>query len=68
MLAHSEESGGKKPPEFLSTHPATANRMEAIREMLPEARSHLPCKGQAAPGAPGAAASPAPPAAPAGTL
>jgi predicted Zn-dependent protease len=68
MLAHSEESGGKKPPEFLSTHPATANRMEAIREMLPEARSHLPRKGQAAPGAPGAAASPAPPAAPAGTL
>ncbi|MCK9239587.1 MAG: M48 family metallopeptidase [Desulfocurvus sp.] len=52
MLAQSQASGGKRPPEFLSTHPATEKRMEAIRAMLPEARAHLPAKGRPAPAAP----------------
>ena len=29
--------GGKKPPEFMSTHPADARRVEQIRKELPEA-------------------------------
>lgn len=66
MVAKSEESGGKRPPEFLSTHPVTEKRMEAIRELLPEARDHLPRKAPASP-AP-APQAPASPAAPAGTL
>lgn len=31
--------GGSKPPEILSTHPASAGRMETLRAMLPEMRS-----------------------------
>lgn len=31
------ESGGKRPPEFLSTHPAPEKRIEDIRSELPEA-------------------------------
>ncbi len=31
------ELGGKKPPEFISTHPADAKRVEQIRKELPEA-------------------------------
>lgn len=42
MIAKSEESGNKKPPEFLSTHPASENRLAEMRDMLPEARSYLP--------------------------
>lgn len=34
------QSGGQKPPEFLSTHPSDANRISKIQEWLPEARSH----------------------------
>lgn len=31
------EQGGDRPPTFLATHPAPANRIEAIRSYLPEA-------------------------------
>jgi len=34
MLAR---SGGAEPPQFLSTHPATASRVRAAREFVPEA-------------------------------
>jgi len=35
-------AGGSKRPEFLSTHPADARRIQAIVRELPEARSYLP--------------------------
>lgn len=34
--------GGSKPPEFLSTHPAPANRESALAEMIPEMRKLNP--------------------------
>lgn len=37
MAKHSE---GKKPPPFLSTHPSDAQRVENIKEWLPEALTH----------------------------
>jgi len=33
-------SGGPRPPEFLSTHPAPANRIAAIQQMIPEAMQY----------------------------
>ncbi|NLV41409.1 MAG: M48 family metallopeptidase [Candidatus Hydrogenedentes bacterium] len=33
-------SGGERPPEFLSTHPAPANRIAAIQQMIPEAMQY----------------------------
>lgn len=31
------EEGGERPPEFLSTHPDPANRIDRLREIMPEA-------------------------------
>jgi predicted Zn-dependent protease len=36
----SKASGGQAPPEFLSTHPADANRIKKIRKALPEAMKY----------------------------
>jgi predicted Zn-dependent protease len=33
-------AGGKKPPEFLSTHPSDETRIKQIEQWLPEALSH----------------------------
>lgn len=34
--------GGSRPPEFLSTHPASSTRIEQIRAKLPEIRAQYP--------------------------
>ena len=33
--------GGKAPPEFLSTHPSDAKRIQQIRKLIPEAMTHF---------------------------
>lgn len=40
----SQQGGGKKPPEFMSTHPSDETRIKQIEEWLPEALSHAPSK------------------------
>ncbi|KAF2215485.1 hypothetical protein CERZMDRAFT_110148 [Cercospora zeae-maydis SCOH1-5] len=37
--------GGAAPPQFLSTHPSSHNRMEKIREWLPQAQEKLNAAG-----------------------
>ena len=36
----SAQKGGQAPPEFLSTHPSDAKRIENIRRLIPEAMQH----------------------------
>jgi predicted Zn-dependent protease len=36
----SAQKGGQAPPEFLSTHPSDATRIENIRKLIPEAMQH----------------------------
>lgn len=38
--------GGNKPPEFLSTHPPEAKRIEKLREMMPEALKYYKPMGK----------------------
>jgi predicted Zn-dependent protease len=35
----SANSGGKAPPEFMSTHPSDATRIAALRELIPQAKA-----------------------------
>lgn len=46
----SELGGGARPPEFASTHPDPANRIQTLQSLLPEAEAFYQkyCKGQPA--------------------
>jgi predicted Zn-dependent protease len=39
-----EASGGQSQPEFLSTHPSPANRMEKIKEAIEQYKDLAPAK------------------------
>ncbi|WP_345423029.1 M48 family metallopeptidase [Halioxenophilus aromaticivorans] len=41
------EVGGNGPPQFLSTHPAPANRQKALSSLGPEMRELMPASGKA---------------------
>jgi predicted Zn-dependent protease len=40
------KSGGQKPPEFLSTHPADETRIQKLRELMPEALTYYKPMGK----------------------
>jgi predicted Zn-dependent protease len=40
-----QQSGGKNPPEFLSTHPAPGNRIQQLEKYLPEALKYYKPRG-----------------------
>jgi predicted Zn-dependent protease len=35
----SASSGGNKPPEFMSTHPSDATRVEKLKKLIPKAKA-----------------------------
>jgi len=37
MAAHAKEKGGS-PPEFMSTHPSSENRIENFKKWIPEVK------------------------------
>ena len=41
MQVLAEAAGGKKPPEFMSTHPSPDNRIEKIRQAIEEVKQEL---------------------------
>lgn len=42
-----ERAGGSQPPEFLSTHPAHATRIQRLREAMPQAKAEFARSGAA---------------------
>ena len=41
-----QASGGNRPPEFLSTHPSEENRIEKLRQLMPEALKYYKPMGR----------------------